>query len=114
MRGSVSNSVCAVRYVDTVYFGSVVRFGFKSKSGMITDMYKPVSLQQGRRAKGLVFMFAWLEAVPGTSDRFVYTGDSTLDEGTGTLSYIVHYVHRESGTQLPLIMTIPLSLVVLF
>jgi hypothetical protein len=87
-----SNSVCAVRYVDTVYFGSVVRFGFKSKSGMITDMYKPVSLQQGRRAKGLVFMFAWFRAVTGTSDSFVYTGDSTLYEGTATLSCIVQYL----------------------
>ena len=71
---------------------NVVRHGYRAKSGLITDLHKPVSLQQGRRAKGLVFMFAWLEAVPGTSDWFVYTGDSTLDEGTGTLSYIVHYL----------------------
>ncbi len=82
MRWLVTGStVCAVRYEREVFFGSVVRYGFKSKSGLISDLRRPVSLKPGDRAKGLVFMFAWLEA-HGSPNKFVYTGEATLEEGS--------------------------------
>ena len=76
------STTCAVKYTNQVWYGTVRRYGYKGKCGVVSELQRPVSLED--RPAGLVFHFSWLKpdpSAPDGSNIFVRSCIEFLDEG---------------------------------
>ena len=71
-------ATCAVRYQDSLYYGTVARYGYYTpKSGLTSELTIPVSIHPDHKASGISFWFVWFWEIPS-----VVHPDGSAD-GTG-------------------------------